>query len=66
MRQGRRQSPAAVYAAQSTAGNTHQYDGHRSRLTLLPIFVLLYFNCGSLANCLIVLLPVPFSLLGGI
>lgn len=55
-----------MYAAQSTAGNTHQYDGHRSRLTLLPIFVLLYFNCGSLANCLIVLLPVPFSLLGGI
>ena len=35
-------------------------------LTLLIIFVLLYFNFGSLAKCLIVLLSVPFSLVGGI
>ncbi|MDE2322885.1 MAG: efflux RND transporter permease subunit [candidate division NC10 bacterium] len=35
-------------------------------LTLLVIFVLLYFNFGSLAKCLIVLLSVPFSLVGGI
>lgn len=35
-------------------------------LTLLIIFVLLYFNFGSLAKCLIVLLSVPFALVGGI
>src|SRR5574337_586774 len=35
-------------------------------LTLLIIFVLLYFNFGSLTKCIIVLLSVPFSLVGGI
>jgi len=35
-------------------------------LTLLVIFILLYFNFGSLAKCLIVLLSVPFALVGGV
>jgi Cu(I)/Ag(I) efflux system membrane protein CusA/SilA len=35
-------------------------------LTLIIVFVLLYFNFGSVTKCLIVLLSVPFSVVGSV